>query len=543
MLRSKKEKLPAAQARERAALVARARPFELRSISPDATPEEVAAITAAIAASHGVGRGAAPAADGRGAERVDVGAGGADRRPARRLLARRVAPLRPPRPPQPRVSLTVSVGARRGGHDGRARRGRRHVRDRPRRAGHVTGRRPRGRRPSARTTSPRFAGLEPGTEYAVAVDGAPADEFLPGVGAARSTVPAGRPLATIATVNDVHFGEVECGRLDGVMEEELGPVLRALPGEPPYPETMNRGAIAEIEALDPDVVLVKGDLTNLGTEEEYAAFLAAYGQLGERMHHVRGNHDAMLDAIDRARGRAVRDRRRRASRSRCSTPCSPASSGARSPPSSCTGSTSSRRRSTGRCSCSATTTSWDLDATDRSADYFGINPDDSEALGAVVARAREHRRLLRRSHAPQPGPPLGPGAPGAVRRGQLHEGLPGGVGRVPDLRARLHAGRPAHLGARRAGVDRAHPPDVRRPLPRLRARPPRPPLLHRDLVAPRPPFWRHYRPYRVNDAKIGWVGQRARAARWPSKIARSAQRTATASPMRTTSGTRSRSAK
>jgi 3',5'-cyclic-AMP phosphodiesterase len=49
---------------------------------------------------------------------------------------------------------------------------------------------------------------------------------------------------------------------------------------------------------------------------------------------------------------------------------------------------------------------WDLDATERSGEYFGINPDDSEALGAVVA-AREnvvgyfaghtHRNRVRRS--------------------------------------------------------------------------------------------------------------------------------------------------
>ena len=37
---------------------------------------------------------------------------------------------------------------------------------------------------------------------------------------------------------------------------------------------MNGGAIDAIERLDPDAVLVKGDLTDRGTEEEYAAFLA-----------------------------------------------------------------------------------------------------------------------------------------------------------------------------------------------------------------------------------------------------------------------------
>ena len=57
---------------------------------------------------------------------------------------------------------------------------------------------------------------------------------------------------------------------------------------------MNAGAISEIRALDPDAVVVKGDLTDRGSEEEYQAFLDAYTQLGARMHHVRGNHDAMI---------------------------------------------------------------------------------------------------------------------------------------------------------------------------------------------------------------------------------------------------------
>jgi 3',5'-cyclic AMP phosphodiesterase CpdA len=71
--------------------------------------------------------------------------------------------------------------------------------------------------------------------------------------------------------------------------------LSSAPGDPPYPETMNRAVVEEMHALDPDAVVVKGDLTSAGTEAEYAAFLATYGALGARMHHVRGNHDAMRD--------------------------------------------------------------------------------------------------------------------------------------------------------------------------------------------------------------------------------------------------------
>jgi Icc protein len=140
--------------------------------------------------------------------------------------------------------------------------------------------------------SANIAGLDPATTYELAVEGAPPTELLPGA-VTTIAAPPGELLARVATANDVHFGEVECG----ILEEapEVGPTFRSEPGAMPYPETMNRAAIAEIDALDPDAVVVKGDLTNLGTDEEYAAFLDAYTQLGERMRHVRGNHDAMID--------------------------------------------------------------------------------------------------------------------------------------------------------------------------------------------------------------------------------------------------------
>jgi predicted phosphodiesterase len=105
------------------------------------------------------------------------------------------------------------------------------------------------------------------------------------------TLPApGELLCRVATVNDVHFGETECGVMEGF---DLGPIFRSEPGDDPYPEVMNRSAVAEIQAADPAAVVVKGDLTSMGTEAEYAAFLDVYGgAFGDRLHHVRGNHDA-----------------------------------------------------------------------------------------------------------------------------------------------------------------------------------------------------------------------------------------------------------
>jgi 3',5'-cyclic-AMP phosphodiesterase len=128
----------------------------------------------------------------------------------------------------------------------------------------------------------RHRGLEPDREHE-----------LDGVTVRTLRRPPGERLTTFATVNDVHFGEVECGIIEGL---PAGPTFRAADGDDPYPVVMNRGAIAEIQAIDPAAVVVKGDLTSEGTVEEYDAFLGAYGVFGDRLHHVRGNHDAFHGA-------------------------------------------------------------------------------------------------------------------------------------------------------------------------------------------------------------------------------------------------------
>jgi predicted phosphodiesterase len=115
------------------------------------------------------------------------------------------------------------------------------------------------------------------------------DHVIEGLGF-RTLPRVGARLSTVATVNDVHFGEEVAGMMEGLPD---GPYFSSDPGEDPYPEVMNRGAVEEISAIDPDAVIVKGDLTNEGLDEEYAAFLAAYQPaFGDRLHHVRGNHDA-----------------------------------------------------------------------------------------------------------------------------------------------------------------------------------------------------------------------------------------------------------
>jgi 3',5'-cyclic AMP phosphodiesterase CpdA len=123
----------------------------------------------------------------------------------------------------------------------------------------------------------RYDGLAPDTDYDL-------DGF-----AFRTLPDLGERLARFATLNDVHFGEVRCGVIEGL---ETGPIFEVADGETPYPEVMNRAAISEIQAIEPDAVVVKGDLTCTGTRPEYEAFLAAYEPaFGDRLVHVRGNHD------------------------------------------------------------------------------------------------------------------------------------------------------------------------------------------------------------------------------------------------------------
>jgi predicted phosphodiesterase len=70
-------------------------------------------------------------------------------------------------------------------------------------------------------------------------------------------------------------------------------VLSVPEGAEPYPELMNRCAIAEIVAAQVDAVVVKGDLTSHGTMDEYDTFRAFYEPaLGDRLTVVRGNHES-----------------------------------------------------------------------------------------------------------------------------------------------------------------------------------------------------------------------------------------------------------
>jgi len=218
-----------------------------------------------------------------------------------------------------------------------------------------------------------------------------------GVDARTLARPGGELLARVATVNDTHFGEVECGHIEGL---EIGPVLQVEPGEEPYPEVMNRAAVEEIEAAAVDLVVAKGDLTTFARAEEFEAFLACYGRFGERLRYVRGNHD----------GTAVPD----TAPFRVDVPgltiamldtAVPGRSSGTVPPEQLEWLDTLAAEADRPVLVLGHHHCWDPASRTREDTYFGIHPDDSERLIELVARRRSivgyaaghtHRNRVRR---------------------------------------------------------------------------------------------------------------------------------------------------
>lgn len=236
----------------------------------------------------------------------------------------------------------------------------------------------------------RYEGLRPDTEY------------HPDGLSFRTLPRPGELLCRFATVNDVHFGETECGLMEGV---DLGPVFRSSEGDDPYPEVMNRGAIAEMAAIDPAAVLVKGDLTADGTEAEYRQFVAAYEPaFGDRLHFVRGNHDVDHGEIFADRAPLVVELPGVVA-AMIDTTLPFKASGRVAPETLAWLDELARHDDDRPVLVFGHHQPWSPENPKRSIDYFGINPDDSVALVELVARrprivgyfaGHTHRNRVRR---------------------------------------------------------------------------------------------------------------------------------------------------
>ena len=124
------------------------------------------------------------------------------------------------------------------------------------------------------------------------VDGLAPDSDHERFGIAFRTLarPAGELLCRFATVNDVHFGEIEAGRID---DDPNGPIRRAAPGAEPYPEVMNHTAVAEMAAIEPGGRDRQGRPVGRGDTGRVGRVRGVLPRaFGERLKVVRGNHDA-----------------------------------------------------------------------------------------------------------------------------------------------------------------------------------------------------------------------------------------------------------
>jgi len=152
---------------------------------------------------------------------------------------------------------------------------------------------------SSGTRHVRIEGLAPGTSYRVAIEAggvqAEPDDYFPERFETLAET-AGKPVATLATLNDLHFGEPRFG---GTLTEdhEYGdeaegfPAVRAEDTEVPYWRFMNEDAIADINAAGVDATIIKGDIADRGRPEQFAAAREAFARLAAPHHAFLGNHD------------------------------------------------------------------------------------------------------------------------------------------------------------------------------------------------------------------------------------------------------------
>jgi len=146
----------------------------------------------------------------------------------------------------------------------------------------------------------RIDGLEPDTEYALAIDAegaAPAEpsRYFP---ARVRTLPAprGKVVARFATLNDLHFGEPRFG---GVMTEDNDygdpapgfPAVRETDGDVPYWRLMNEDAVADINAAGVDAVVIKGDIADRGLRAQFEVARRTFEGFDVPWHAFLGNHD------------------------------------------------------------------------------------------------------------------------------------------------------------------------------------------------------------------------------------------------------------
>lgn len=121
-----------------------------------------------------------------------------------------------------------------------------------------------------------IAGLTPATSYDVRVDHRTVGHLV--------TAPAlaGPVLARVATVSDLHVGQRHCGLL---------PTVRDPDNAEAHPVRCLRAALSEIAAWAPDLLVVKGDVADDATAEQYETAARELKAVDAPMLVLPGNHD------------------------------------------------------------------------------------------------------------------------------------------------------------------------------------------------------------------------------------------------------------
>lgn len=145
-----------------------------------------------------------------------------------------------------------------------------------------------------------ITGLEPSRDNAINIT-------LDGrviAGRTISTTPSleGPPLARIATISDLHLGEEGFGLFKEMRESDVH--------DRAYPLRCAQAAAAEATAWGADLLVIKGDITELGQPEHWAQFDELLDSITIPVLAIPGNHDTFekpgsLDATEELRRRGL----------------------------------------------------------------------------------------------------------------------------------------------------------------------------------------------------------------------------------------------
>jgi Icc protein len=147
----------------------------------------------------------------------------------------------------------------------------------------------------------RIEGLEPNTEYSIEIESGSASaashesHYYSG-GVHTLAAPQSEEVGSFATLNDLHFGE---SRIGGTLtdDHEYGETAPGFPEvkdedyETPYAEFMNADAISEINQLDVDCTIIKGDIADRGLPEQFETAARTFAAFEKPHHPFLGNHD------------------------------------------------------------------------------------------------------------------------------------------------------------------------------------------------------------------------------------------------------------